>query len=172
MAMVFLIAPFLVRIIRWQPTSHVGSGHTERATYTEKPEDYVNLMNRLDRKFQTARQYVPKPEIFQQSGAKVGIIAFGSSHFAIQEGRDYLKAKNVPTDYLRLRALPFTEELKAFVENHERIYVIEQNRDCQLRDLVRVELPDSSTKIRSVRHYNGLPLDAEYVTAAIMKQER
>jgi len=149
-----------------------GSGHTEKATYTEKPEDYVNLMDRLLRKFNTARKHVPAPVIEHQEGAKIGIIGFGSSHFAIYESRDELKAKNVPTSYFRLRAIPFTEELRSFVEKYDRIYVVEQNRDAQLRDLITLELPDLATKLRSVRHYDGLPIDAESITEEIVKQEK
>lgn len=149
-----------------------GSGHTEKATYTERPEDYINLMDRLSRKFETARRYVPKPVVDVNKEAKVGLIGFGSSHFAIYESRDQLKVANIPTSYFRLRALPFTEELRKFVEQHDRIYVIEQNRDAQLRDLIRLELPEYATKLRSVRHYSGLPIDARFVTDAIMEQER
>jgi len=150
-----------------------GSGHNEKAGYTERPEDYVNLMNRLDKKYQTARNYVPKPEIHKEAGAKVGIIAFGSSHFAVQESRDQLKQEaKIPVDYLRLRALPFTEEVRKFVESHDRIYVVEQDRDAQLRDLIRLEMPDLAMKLRLVRHYDGLPLDARFITDAIVEQER
>ncbi len=156
------LAPYFVR----------GSGHTEKATYTEKPEDYQNLMDRLDRKFQTARKFVPKPEIHEDANAKIGIIAFGSTHFAIYESRDQLKAANIQTGYFRLRALPFTEELRKFVECHDRIYVVEQNRDAQLRDLITLELPDLASKLRSVKHYTGLPIDAQFVTDAIMQQEK
>lgn len=156
------LAPYFVR----------GSGHTEKATYTEKPEDYQNLMDRLERKFQTSRKFVPKPEIQSEPNAKVGIIAFGSTHFAIYESRDQLKAANVPTSYYRLRALPFTEELRKFVESHDRVYVVEQNRDAQLRDLLTLELPDLATKLHSIRHYTGLPIDAQFVTDEILKQEK
>lgn len=149
-----------------------GSGHTEKATYTERPDDYINLMDRLSRKYDTARKYVPKPIVDNNKDAKVGLIGFGSTHFALYESRDQLKVANIPTSYFRLRALPFTEELRKFVEQHDRIYVIEQNRDAQLRDLIRLELPEYAMKIRSVRHYSGLPIDARFVTDAIMEQER
>jgi len=149
-----------------------GSGHTEKATYTEKPEDYVNLMDRLLKKFNTARQYVPTPVVEHQDGAKIGIIGFGSSHFAIHESRDELKAKNIATSYFRLRAIPFTSELRTFVEKYDHIYVVEQNRDAQLRDLIILELPDLATKLRSVRHYDGLPIDAQSITEEIVKQEK
>lgn len=149
-----------------------GSGHNEKAGYTEKPEDYLNLMNRLDKKFQTARKFVPAPVVSVEKGAKIGIIAYGSSDFAIVETRDQLKVANIPTSYLRVRALPFTDELRKFVEGHDHVYVVEQNRDAQMRDLIRLELPDLAMKIRSVRHYDGLPIDAQFVTDAIMEQER
>jgi 2-oxoglutarate ferredoxin oxidoreductase subunit alpha len=149
-----------------------GSGHTEKATYSEKPEDYVNLMNRLAKKFETAKQWVPQPVLHEEKGAKVGIIAFGSSDFAVLESRDQLKEKNLSTSYFRLRALPFTKELRKFVESHDRVYVVEQCRDGQLRDLVRIELPEYATKIRSVLHYDGLPIDARFITDAILEQEK
>lgn len=149
-----------------------GSGHTEKATYTEKPDDYVRLMDRLKKKFDTARKHVPAPELQVRKEAKVGIIAFGSTHFAIYESRDQLKAAKVETSYLRLRALPFNEELRKFVESHDRIYIVEQDRDAQLKELITIELPDLATKLRSVRHYNGLPIDARFVTDAILEQEK
>lgn len=150
-----------------------GSGHTEKATYTEKPDDYVHLMDRLNRKYNTARQYVPKPEVKYENTAKIGIIAFGSSDVAVAESRDQLTAEyKVPTSYFRVCALPFTDELRKFVEKHERIYVVEQNRDAQMKDLISLQLPDLATKLRSILHYNGLPLDARTVTDAIVAQEK
>ncbi len=149
-----------------------GSGHTDKATYTEKPEDYINLMNRLERKFNTARTYVPKPEVSSHDNAKIGIIAFGSSDVAVKESRDQLAKQKVPTAYFRLKALPFTTELKSFVEKYERVYVVEQNRDAQLRDLVRLELPEYATRIKSILHFNGLPIDARSITDAVLEQEK
>jgi len=149
-----------------------GSGHSEKATYTEKPEDYKNLMDRLEKKFNTAREFVPAPVLETVKGAKVGIIAYGSSHFAVQESRDQLKVANIQTSYLRIKALPFTKELKSFVEAHERIYVVDQNRDGQMQELIRNELPEFAMKIRSIRHYDGMPLDAKFVTDAISAQEK
>lgn len=149
-----------------------GSGHNEKAAYTERPDDYVNLMNRLDHKYQTAREYVPVPEVILDKNAKVGIIAFGSSDPAVRESQPQLQGASIPTSYLRLRALPFTKELRQFIETHDRVYVVEQNRDAQLKDLILMECPDLAMKLRSVRHYNGLPLDARSVTDAIMEQEK
>lgn len=149
-----------------------GSGHNEKALYTERPDDYVNLMDRLNKKYQTARKYVPKPELHENKKAKLGIIAFGSSHPAIMESLDQMKASNLEASYLRLKAIPFTEELRQFVEKYDRIYVVEQNRDAQMRDLIRMELPEHSMKLRSVLHYDGLPIDARSVSDAILEQER
>lgn len=149
-----------------------GSGHNEKAQYTERPDDYENLMNRLNKKYDTARKYVPKPEVTIEKGAKVGLIAFGSSDPAIQESRDQLKVANISTSYFRLKALPFTDDLRKFVEDHDRIYVVEQNRDAQLRELITMELPEYATKLKSVLHYDGLPIDARFITDAIMAEER
>jgi len=149
-----------------------GSGHTEKATYTEKPDDYKNLMDRLNRKFDTARKYVPAPIVDIEKEAKIGFLGFGSSDFAIEESRDHLKQSNVATSYMRVRALPFTQELRKFVEAHDRIYVVEQDRDAQLRALITLELPDLATKLRSILHYTGLPVDARFITDAVLQQEK
>ncbi len=149
-----------------------GSGHNEKAQYTERPDDYENLMNRLNKKYDTARKYVPKPEITIEKDAKIGLIAFGSSDPAILESRDQLKVANITTSYFRLKALPFTDDLRKFVESHDRIYVVEQNRDAQLRELITMELPEYATKLKSVLHYDGLPIDARFITDAIMAEER
>src|SRR5574341_1005052 len=117
-----------------------GSGHNEKAQYSERPEDYQNNMDRLARKFETARTFVPQPELAGEGKAKVGIIAYGTTHWAIVESRDQLrKEKNLETDYLRLRAFPFGKAVAEFIERHERVYVVEQNRDAQMFDLLRSE---------------------------------
>src|SRR5687767_2089572 len=110
-----------------------GSGHNEKGQYSERPDDYVNNVDRLARKFDTARKYVPKPEIDDAEGAALGIVGYGTSHFAIDESRDQLSRENgIRAGYLRLRAYPFTPELGAFIDRYERIYVVEQNRDAQM----------------------------------------
>jgi 2-oxoglutarate ferredoxin oxidoreductase subunit alpha len=150
-----------------------GSGHNEKALYSERPEDYQNLMERLARKFETARTMVPAPIVIQTGQSKVGIIAFGTSDFAVTESRDQLKKEyGVEADYLRLRAWPFSREVRDFVASHERIYVVEQNRDAQMLSLLKLDLPPGETpKLRSVRHFNGLPIDARSVTDEIVLQE-
>jgi 2-oxoglutarate ferredoxin oxidoreductase subunit alpha len=149
-----------------------GSGHDEAARYTESPEVYQRVMDRLARKYETARTLVPAPAVETDPGAEVGLVAFGSSHWALVEARDQLRAQGVPTSYLLLKALPFTEDLRRFVAAHRRIYVVEQNRDGQMADLVRLELPERATRVRSVRHYTGMPIPASFVTREILAQER
>jgi 2-oxoglutarate ferredoxin oxidoreductase subunit alpha len=150
-----------------------GSGHNAKGQYSERPDDYVENMDRLSRKFDTARKFVPKPVIDRNPKAKIGFIAYGTSQYATQESRDQLKEEtNVETSYFRLRAYPFNEELEAFVDAHERIYIIEQNRDAQLLQLMKLELtPERCAKLRSVLHYNGLPIDARSITDDVLAQE-
>ena len=150
-----------------------GSGHNEKALYTERPDDYQNLMERLSRKFDTARNLVPKPEIVQTGKSKLGLIAFGSSDFAVRESRDQLKKEyGVETDYLRLRAFPFNADVLEFVQSHSTIYVVEQNRDGQMLSLLKLDLPAQEiVKLKSIRHFDGLPLDARTVTDSLVIQE-
>lgn len=150
-----------------------GSGHNDKAQYSERGDDYQNIMERLARKFETARKLVPKPEIVANGTSKIGLIAYGTSDFAVRESRDQLaKEFKIDTDYLRLRAYPFTREVHDFIASHETIYVIEQNRDAQMLALLKLDLDAKQTpKLRSVRHYNGLPIDARSVTDDIVSQE-
>jgi len=150
-----------------------GSGKNESAKYTERPEDYEYNMLRLVRKFETAKSMVPKPIAEGTGKEKVGIIAFGSSHWAVIESRDQLERElHLKTDYLRVRAYPFTREVDDFVAKHETVYVVEQNRDGQLLNLLKIDLdPALVTKLHSITHFNGLPLDARTVTRAVASLE-
>jgi 2-oxoglutarate ferredoxin oxidoreductase subunit alpha len=150
-----------------------GSGHNPKAQYSERPDDYVDNVDRLSRKFETARKFVPAPIVETNKEAKIGIIGYGTSHWAITECRDQLlEETKVNTSYLRMRAYPFTEDLVNFIDAHERIYLVEQNRDAQLAMMMRLELsPERITKLRSVLHYNGLPIDARSVSDDILAQE-
>ena len=150
-----------------------GSGHNAKAQYSERPDDYVDNVDRLARKFETARKYVPKPVVDTDQEAKIGIIGYGTSHWAITESRDQLREEtNVKTSYLRVRAYPFTDEITKFIDAHERIYIVEQNRDAQLAMLLKLELaPERCGKLRSVLHYSGLPIDARSVSEDILAQE-
>jgi 2-oxoglutarate/2-oxoacid ferredoxin oxidoreductase subunit alpha len=150
-----------------------GSGHNAKGQYSERPDDYVENMDRLNRKFETARNRVPKPIVERVDGAQIGFIAFGTSHWAVTESRDQLKNEtDVQTSYLRLRGYPFNEELGAFIDAHDRIYVIEQNRDAQMLQLMKLDLStERQNKLRSVLHYNGLPIDARSITDDVLAQE-
>jgi 2-oxoglutarate ferredoxin oxidoreductase subunit alpha len=150
-----------------------GSGHNARAQYSERPDDYVENMERLARKFETARRAVPQPDVEMVSEASIGLVGFGTSHWAITESRDQLREDaDVKASYFRLRAYPFTEHLAAFIDAHDRVYVIEQNRDAQMAQLMRLDLtPDRIAKLRSVRHYNGLPIDARSISDDVLAQE-
>src|SRR5713226_8407871 len=149
-----------------------GSGHDAFARYSERPEDYKATVDRLAKKFDTARKFVPAPIVDLKPGAKIGFIAYGTTDFPLQESRHQLESeRDVKTGYLRLRALPFTEELKAFVANHDRIYVVEQNRDGQMGDLIRLEVAEDQKKIRKILHYTGLPCDARSITDAVLQME-
>jgi 2-oxoglutarate/2-oxoacid ferredoxin oxidoreductase subunit alpha len=150
-----------------------GSGHNAKGQYSERPDDYVENMDRLSRKFETARKFVPAPVVDVVAGAKLGFIGYGTSHWAIGESRDQLREEtDVKTSYFRLRAYPFNAELEAFIDTHERVYVIEQNRDAQLLQLMKLEVsPDRQKKLRSVLHYNGLPIDARSITDDVLAQE-
>jgi 2-oxoglutarate ferredoxin oxidoreductase subunit alpha len=151
-----------------------GSGHNAKAQYSERPDDYVDNVDRLTRKFETARQFVPAPVADIRKEARIGLIGYGTSHWAISESRDQLREEtNVETSYLRIRAYPFAvEAMEKFIDGHERVYVVEQNRDGQLQMLMKLELsPERSAKLRSVLHYNGLPIDARSVTDDVLAQE-
>jgi 2-oxoglutarate ferredoxin oxidoreductase subunit alpha len=150
-----------------------GSGHNAKGQYSERPDDYVENMERLARKFETARKYVPAPDVQDTAGAQIGVIGYGTSHWAIDESRDQLaRERSIKTSYLRLKAYPFTDDLMSFIDRHERVYVVEQNRDAQMLALMRLELsPERIAKLRSVLHFSGLPIDARSVTDEILVLE-
>lgn len=150
-----------------------GSGHNEKANYTEKPDEYVANVDRLSRKFESIRAAVPRPVDDVREGAKIGLVYCGTSRYGCEESRDQLREESgIETSSLRLLAYPFDAGLEAFIERHQRVYVVDQNRDAQLLSLMRLDLdPRLTAKLRSVRHYNGLPLDARTVTEEIVRQE-
>lgn len=150
-----------------------GSGHNEKAQYSERADDFENNMERLNRKFETARSFVPRPEITKGNNAKIGIIGYGTSHWGITESRDQLRDEySIETDYLRLKAYPFTREVHEFIEQHDRIYLVEQNRDAQMLTLLKLDLkPELTTRLRSIAHITGLPLDARSITDELTSME-
>jgi 2-oxoglutarate ferredoxin oxidoreductase subunit alpha len=150
-----------------------GSGHNDAAGYSEKPEDYTSVMDRLARKFENARKLVPAPVTVKNGTSKVGFLAYGTTDFALRESLDQIaKEHGVSADYTRVRAYPFAQEIHDFVASHERVYVVEQDRDAQLESLLKLDLPaDQVTKLRSILHYNGLPIDARTITEEFATKE-
>lgn len=147
-----------------------GSGHNELAQYSERADDWERNMARLARKFETARRLVPAPAIDHHPAAKVGLIAYGTTRYAIEEARDRL-ASRLPTSFLRLRALPINQQVRDFVAAHERVYVIELNHDGQMCSILRAEMPDYAARIRSIAHLDGLPLTARWVQERLLQAE-
>lgn len=150
-----------------------GSGHNEKSQYSERPDDFERNMERINRKFETARSFVPRPEVVTTGKTKIGILAYGTTHWAIIEARDQLRNEyGVETDYLRLRAYPFTREVHEFIEKHDRVYVVEQNRDAQMLSLLKLDVkPELVTRLRSIAHIHGLPVDARSVTDELISME-
>ena len=150
-----------------------GSGHNEWAQYSERPDDYQQNVDRLARKFETARNWMPAPVVDINRKASIGIIAFGTTHWAIIESRDQiLEEADLQTSYYRLRAYPFRTALASFIERHERVYIVEQNRDGQMLSLMKLDLPIVLLgRLRSVLYYAGNPIDARTVTDSILIQE-
>ena len=150
-----------------------GSGHNEWAQYSERPDDYQQNIDRLARKFETARNWMPAPVVEINRKASVGIIAYGTTHWAVIESRDQLRAEaDLQTSYYRLCAYPFHTALAAFVERYERVYIVEQNRDAQMFSLIKLDAPvELASRLRSVLHYSGDPIDARTITDSILIQE-
>ena len=150
-----------------------GSGHNDAALYTEKPAEYQEVMERLARKFESARKLVPAPVAVKDGTSKIGFIAYGSTDFALRESLDQIKKEfGLDVDYLRIRAFPFAHEIHDFVASHERVYVVEQNRDAQMESMLKLDLAaDQVVKLRSILHYNGLPVDARSITEEFATKE-
>jgi 2-oxoglutarate ferredoxin oxidoreductase subunit alpha len=147
-----------------------GTGHTDAATYSEKPHDWKANMDRLSRKFDTARKLVPAPIVRTMPGATIGLIAYGSSDPAVEEARWELEhKKGIKTDYLRLRGLPISDEVRDFITKHPTIHLIEQNRDAQVASIIKLDMPEQATKIQSILHYSGLPIDAESIVEGVVE---
>ena len=148
-----------------------GTGHDEYGRYSEEADVWENNLNRLQRKYETARQYVPRPKIETMPGAKFGIVSIGSAEAAIEEARYLMAQEGIETDFMRIRALPFTEEVETFIASHEYVYIVELNRDGQLRQLLMINYPQLVAKLRKASHTDGLPLSARWIREEILSQE-
>jgi 2-oxoglutarate ferredoxin oxidoreductase subunit alpha len=145
-----------------------GTGHDENACYCEEPDVWERVMKRLAKKMETARGLVPKPVIENVEGAEIGIISMGSTDPAIEEARNQLEKAGIKSDYLRIRALPFTDEVLEFIRKHAHNYVVELNRDGQLNQLLTLAVPADATRLVSAAHLDGMPLSARWVYEQIL----
>ena len=148
-----------------------GSGHNQDAKYTERSDEWVANMDRLARKFETARTIVPAPIMVNEENATIGILSYGSNDPAIIEALDRLRELNINAAYQRVRALPFTKEVGEFVAKYERIYVVDNNYNGQMAQLLRMEYPELAGRIIAVASCDGLPLTARWVTESVQKGE-
>ncbi len=148
-----------------------GTGHNDNALYSERPDDWENNLKRLRVKHDTARKIVPQPVDDIADGAEIGIIAYGSSNPGVIEARDILAHEGIKTSYERLRALPLGDATQEFLAKHDRVYVVENNFDGQMAELVRLEFPEFATRITSLAHCDGLPLTARWIAQHILEQE-
>lgn len=148
-----------------------GTGHDENAHYTEDPEVWERVLNRLRKKYETARKLVPVPVINTMEGAKIGLIGYGSTDPAIYEARSRLEKNGIKTDYMRIKAIPFNYQVKEFIACHDRVYVIELNRDGQMHQLLTLEAKEKAINMISLSHIDGLPLTAEWVVEGILSHE-
>jgi 2-oxoglutarate ferredoxin oxidoreductase subunit alpha len=148
-----------------------GTGHNERAIYSERSDDWVNNLGRIHRKINGSRAHLPQPVVDFDAGKKVGILSYGSNDPAIVEARDLLAARGVQTNYMRIRALPLADSVKEFIHNHDRVYLIENNFDGQMAQIIRMDTAESTQHMVSLPLGDGLPMTATWVVDQIMKHE-
>jgi 2-oxoglutarate ferredoxin oxidoreductase subunit alpha len=145
-----------------------GTSRNEYAVYTEDGEVYKRNMDRLSKKWETAKSYVPAPEKYQdQNTSEAGILFFGTSQYSTEEAIDLLNSKGIQLDAMRLRAFPFNADVEEFIRSHKQIFVVEQNRDAQLKSLLMIELNANPEKLVSVLNYNGLPITADFIANSV-----
>jgi 2-oxoglutarate/2-oxoacid ferredoxin oxidoreductase subunit alpha len=148
-----------------------GTGHDEYAKYSEEAPVYVANMERLKKKQETAKQYIPAPMLHKTKGATVGIIAYGSTEAAVLETQYLLNRDHgIKSDFLRVRALPFTKEVDAFLKKYDQIFVVEMNRDGQMDQILKVEYPQFAVKFKSVALTDGLPASAKWILEGILEK--
>ncbi len=149
-----------------------GSGHNKFGGYTEDAEEYQEVLDRIAEKIKGAAQAVPAPIITRKTGAKMSLVTVGGCHAACMEALDRMAEDGIQLDFMRVRGFPFGEDVRAFLEQHDSNFVVEQNRDGQLRSLLRLETGVSVSKLESVRYYAGLPMSAHHVIAGVKAQLR
>jgi 2-oxoglutarate/2-oxoacid ferredoxin oxidoreductase subunit alpha len=147
-----------------------GSGHNKYGGYTETPSEYQEVVDRLLKKHKASAKFVPAPVIMKQAGARVGIITIGGCDPAVREAVDLLAARGILADYMRIRGFPFDQSVEDFIRHHNFCFVVEQNRDAQLRSLLVLETSVPKDRLRSVLSYGGFPLSARHVVEPILSQ--
>jgi len=147
-----------------------GSGHTQYGAYTEDSAEYQIVLDRLVRKFHTAKRLVPKAVCEHDPKIDIAIVAYGSSDGAVREARDILQSHGLTTNYMRLRSFPFGEDVEKFLEAHKLVFVVEQNRDAQMRSLLTLETRVPKDKLRSLLHYSGLPISSEFIVTGVLAE--
>jgi 2-oxoglutarate ferredoxin oxidoreductase subunit alpha len=145
-----------------------GSGHTQFGMYTEDSAEYQLLLDRLLVKWASAKKFVPRAVIDASAGSELAIVSVGSCDGAVREAMDLLRARGVGLDYMRVRAFPFTEDVERFLAAHQVIFVVEQNRDAQLRALLTLETKVDKSKLHSLLHYNGLPISSSFIVDGVL----
>lgn len=148
-----------------------GTGHDEYGNYSEDPEVWERTLDRIKMKFERAREELPQPVYRRCDGAKIGLIAMGSTEQAVLEAQDKLLAQGIPTDFMRIRALPMTKDVGDFIHEHERNYVIELNRDGQLHQILTIDFCDATGKMTSLAHLDGLPMTADFIIKGVLDRE-
>jgi 2-oxoglutarate ferredoxin oxidoreductase subunit alpha len=147
-----------------------GSGHTQYGAYTEDAAEYQIVLDRLLKKWGTAKRLVPRAVIDATASSRVGLVSVGSCDGAIREAMDVLKQRGVALDYMRVRAFPFSEDVEKFLAAHELLFVVEQNRDAQLRQLLTLETAVDKAKLRSLLHYSGLPISSHFIVEGVLAE--
>jgi 2-oxoglutarate ferredoxin oxidoreductase subunit alpha len=149
-----------------------GTGHDEYANYSEDPEDWHALLNRLKKKFETLKPFLPQPVAEKMEGARINLVSFGSTEPAIQEARALLQREGIASDFTRIRSYPFNDVVKEICSTYERNYIVEMNRDGQLHQLLRMHYPELSAKMISYAYTDGLPLTAKQIFDFIFSMEK
>ena len=148
-----------------------GTGHDVMATYSERSDDWVENMHRLSQKMDTAREMLPQPIIENSSRSDIGIVTFGTNEDAVREARDWLANDGIQTDYLRVRALPIASAVGDFIHSHKSVFVIENNFDGQLNQLLHIESPEDISHVRSLALGDGLPMTPSWIYENLKEQE-
>ncbi|MEA3180378.1 MAG: 2-oxoglutarate/2-oxoacid ferredoxin oxidoreductase subunit alpha [Gammaproteobacteria bacterium] len=149
-----------------------GSGHTQYGTYTEDSVEYQIVLDRLLKKWETAKKLVPRAVIDARAGGDIGLVSIGSCDGAINEAMGVLAAEGVAVDYMRVRAFPFSEDVERFLSAHKLLFIVEQNRDAQFKSLLTLETAVEKSKLRSLLSYDGLPISSKFIVDGVLAEVR